>query len=252
MEYFLISSVLIFFATLFAFLYRLMKSFSSFPVLVQDIQRQLFEVSKISNLLVNPAGLKTIGEKNLEFLLQDILPKEYVLVQHEIPGIGIVDTALKFNDRILPIDSKFPKYNENKKEFERAIKDRIKEASKYAVPNKGTTDFVLMFVCSELIYNKAFIENDELLKFAWLNNVVPVSPGMLYPYLVVIADLKLKDNLDGKDVVDNIKVLYKDFEEIKTSLNRANKQSRDSINNIEASLLKMSDSVNLLKKMVGL
>ena len=75
---------------------------------------------------------------------------------------------------------------------------------------------------------------------------------MLYPYLVVISDLKLKDNLDGKDVVDNIKVLYKDFEEIKTSLNRANKQSRDSINNIEASLLKMSDSVNLLKKMVGL
>src|SRR3990167_4499618 len=70
----------------------------------EDLAGQLKEFQKIPNLLVNPHGLKTIGEKNLEFLLTNVLPKDFVFFQYNLPGVGIVDTAIRVGDRILPID----------------------------------------------------------------------------------------------------------------------------------------------------
>lgn len=224
---------------------------ASFPLLVQDIQRQLGEVSKISALLTNPASLKVIGEKNLEFLLKDVLPHQYVLVQHELLGVGIVDTAITVNGKVLPIDSKFPKYNENKKEFERAVKDRIKEAGKYVVPNKGTTDFCLMFIPSELIYMRAFLEEDSLLKYAWDNKVVPVSPNILFLYLSFVMSYVKRDEIKNMEqTMNEVKSLLKKFEDVKNYLEKANKQSRDALNNIEATTTRVSDAMDVLKKIV--
>lgn len=221
-------------------------------VLYYKLKKDIIE-NKLESLLTNPGNLRIIGEKNLEFLLSDVLPKEYVLVQKDIIGIGTVDAAIDLGEKILPIDSKFPKYNKNKKDFERAIKDRIKETSKYVVPDKGTLDFALMYVHSETIYIKAFIENEDLLKFAWDNKVVPVSPNILYLYLATIFGFIKRNELSSKadGVYDNLQSSIKKFDDIKGFIDKSNKQIRDALNNIENGSSKLLDAVDLLKRTIG-
>lgn len=221
--------------------------------ILEDLAIQLKEFQRIPALLTNPAGLKQIGEKNLEFLLTEVLPKDFVLFQHEMPGVGVVDTALKIGERILPIDSKFPKLNSDKKLQASAVRDRIREASKYISPKHGTTDFCLMYVHSELIYAQSFIENNELLSFAMENNVIPVSPSTIYVYLSTLMDvLKRVDfNKNEGNVLQNIKQTIGIFEATKLSSDKSIKQLRDALTNAEMVSKKTQDAIDVLSNLTG-
>jgi len=224
--------------------------FSNFGVSLKSITD---DYSKISNLLTNPAGLKTIGEKNLEFLLDNILPSHLVCKQQVIEGVGIVDTAIRIGDKIIPIDSKFPKWTPDAKALASAVKDRVKEAAKYVHPGGGTTDFALMYVHSELIYAKTFMENDELLQFAMDHKVVPVSPSTIYLYLTTLMDAekRVEFSKDSNNILENIKSTIGKFEASKLSVDKANKQLRDALANIEVSSKKIQDSLDVLNKLTG-
>lgn len=218
----------------------------------ENLKQDLKEFQKIPALLTSPQGLKTIGEKNLEFLLENVLPKDFVLVQHPLVGVGIVDTAIKIGNRILPIDSKFTKLNPDKKVQASAIRDRIREAAKYVSPKDNTTDFCLMYVHSELIYIQSFIDNEELLSFAMKNNVIPVSPSTIYIYLSTIMDLfrRIEFNKNEGKILQDIKQMVNIFEDAELSNSKTNKQLRDALTNSENVSKKVKDALDCLNNLV--
>lgn len=219
---------------------------------LEELQVQLKEFAKIPALLTNPAGLKQIGEKNLEFLLENVLPKDFVLTQFEMPGTGIVDTAIKIGDRILPIDSKFTKLNEDKKIQFAAMKDRVKEAAKYISPKHSTTPFVLLYCHSELIYIQCFVENSELLSFAMKSQVIPVSPSTIYLYLLTMMDAikRIEVSKNQINILQDIKQSISIFEAAKVLSDKSSKQLRDSLTNSENSSKKIQDALDYLNNLI--
>lgn len=220
--------------------------------ILEDLATQLKEFQKIPQLLTSPAGLKQIGEKNLEYLLQNVLPKDFVLTQFEMVGVGIVDTAIKIGEHFLPIDSKFPKWNENRKELCSAVKDRIKEASKYVSPKHNTFPYSLMFIPAEAIYYKIFVEDTDMLDYARQHNVVPVSPSTLYAYLQILMDAakRIEFSKNQENIFQTVKQSLNIFEGAKLSVDRSGKQMRDALTNTETAGKKIQDALDELNNLV--
>ena len=220
--------------------------------ILEDLAVQLKEFQKIPNLLVNPQGLKQIGEKNLEFLLTNVLPKEFVLFQFDLPGVGIVDTAIKINNLVLPIDSKFTKLNEDKKIQFAAMKDRVRETSKYISPKYSTTPFALLYCHSELIYIQCFVENSELLSFAMKSHVIPVSPSTIYLYLLTMMDAvkRIEVSKNQENILQDLKQSINIFETAKLLSDKSSKQLRDSLTNSENSSKKIQEALDYLNNLI--
>jgi DNA recombination protein RmuC len=151
-------------------------------------------INDLNNLLKMPHLRGRFGEQGLERLLEDFLPRHMYDLQASPggEGSGRVDALIKFPDRVLPIDAKFPReqvlalfetndpqaLDEARVEFERVMKEQAKRIAGYIRPEAGTTDMALMYLPSETLYMEAVI-NAELSD--WLNKrrVYPVSPNTL-------------------------------------------------------------------------
>lgn len=143
---------------------------------LDDTNKQVINFSaqlqNLQDILKNPKQRGILGEYYLETLLKRVFtPKQYQmqynLGRDEITGKElIVDAALFFGDRIIPIDSKFSLDNYNRiveekntekreqleKIFKQDLKNRIDETSKYIQPGKGTSDYAVMFIPAEGVY----------------------------------------------------------------------------------------------------
>lgn len=106
-----------------------------------------------------------IGEFYLEQILKNTLPPGSFALQYRLGEGLVVDAVVHYEDKLLPLDSKFSLENYNRmieakgeqkdvleKLFKNDIKGRIDETSKYIRPSKGTLDQALMFIPSETIY----------------------------------------------------------------------------------------------------
>ncbi len=151
-------------------------------------------INDLNNLLKMPHLRGRFGEQGLERLLEDFLPRHMYDLQASPggEGSGRADAVIKFPDRTLPIDAKFPReqvlalfetndpdaLSEARVEFERVMKDQAKRIAGYIRPENGTTDMALMYLPSETLYMEAVL-NAELSD--WLNKrrVYPVSPNTL-------------------------------------------------------------------------
>ena len=151
-------------------------------------------INDLNNLLKMPHLRGRFGEQGLERLLEDFLPRHMYDLQASPggDGSGRADAVIKFPDRMLPIDAKFPReqvlalfetndpdaLSEARVEFERVMKDQAKRIAGYIRPENGTTDMALMYLPSETLYMEAVL-NAELSD--WLNKrrVYPVSPNTL-------------------------------------------------------------------------
>jgi len=151
-------------------------------------------INDLNNLLKMPHLRGRFGEQGLERLLEDFLPRHMYDLQASPggDGSGRADAVIKFPDRTLPIDAKFPReqvlalfetndpdaLSEARVEFERVMKDQAKRIAGYIRPENGTTDMALMYLPSETLYMEAVL-NAELSD--WLNKrrVYPVSPNTL-------------------------------------------------------------------------
>ncbi|MEN3039208.1 MAG: DNA recombination protein RmuC [Candidatus Kryptonium sp.] len=125
-------------------------------------------IARLEDLFTSPKYRGGIGEIMLEKMIQDTLPKEYYEIQFEFKDRKRVDAIIKINNKILPIDSKFPLDNyrkmtetkdesekeKMKKEFFKDIKKRADEiASNYIRPDENTFDFAI--IC--MSHPKAYI-----------------------------------------------------------------------------------------------
>ena len=168
---------------------------------VQQAGANLSEASKTIERVLGAAQTRgALGEIALERLLSDALPQDRYEMQHHFSTGEAVDAVIRFHDKLLPIDSKFPleayrrmqeKGDEARKSFAQAVRtyaDSI--ARKYILPEEGTLDVALMFVPSEGVYYELLMTEDSrgerLEEYCRTRKVIPVSPNSLYAYLQVI------------------------------------------------------------------
>jgi DNA recombination protein RmuC len=176
---------------------------------LEEAATRIFEVGKdlasLQDILQPPKMRGGVGEVLLENLLRDRLPEARYKMQHRFKTGVMVDAVICLEDRVVPIDSKFPlegfqaiaraatddERGRVRREFLRQVQGHIKViADKYILPSEGTFDFALMYVPAENVYYEAVIRGDEggsVYAYAMERHVIPVSPTTFYAYLVALV-----------------------------------------------------------------
>jgi len=191
---------------------------------LEETHRQIYEISKdiasLQELMRAPKFRGEMGETLLGKLLEDILPKEHIKIQHRFKSGDIVDAAIVIGQNLISIDAKFPlenfkKASESKSEEERKtnyrgfirdVKIRVDEvASKYILPDEDTFDFALMYIPAEAVYYQ-ISKDEELSVYAQSRKVVFVSPNTFYAYLQAILY-----GLRGMNIQRNIQKIFQEL-----------------------------------------
>lgn len=173
---------------------------------VLDFSHQL---RSLQDTLKNPKQRGVLGEYYLETLLKNIFPPNAYQMQYEFKGGQKVDAVIFYQDKIIPIDSKFSLENYNRlaeskgeeerrqleKAFRQDLKNRIDETAKYIRPAEGTTDFAFMFIPAEAIYYDLLVNQigsvksstRDLIEYAYKDKkVIIVSPTSFAAYLQTV------------------------------------------------------------------
>ena len=191
------------------------------------------ELKTLQTVLQNPKQRGVLGEYYLEQILKNVLPPGAYELQYKLGDGLIVDAAIKLDDKILPVDSKFSLENYNRlveaqeperaaleKAFKEDLKRRIDETAKYILPGKGTLDQALMFIPSEAIYydllaNKvglSGVSGRNLVQYAAsVKKVTIVGPSTLSAMLQTIVQglRSLEIHRDTEKIRKNIEQLSK-------------------------------------------
>jgi len=187
------------------------------------------ELKTLQNVLQNPKQRGVIGEYYLEQILKNTLPPGAFALQYKLGEGLVVDAVVRYEDKLLPLDSKFSLENYNRmieakgaekealeKAFKNDIKGRIDETSKYIKPGKGTLDQALMFIPSETIYydiltEKVGLNGRNLLQYAAEKKVTIVGPTTLSAMLQTIAQglRSIEIHKDTEKIRKNIEQLQK-------------------------------------------
>ena len=124
------------------------------------------QLQRLQDILKNPKQRGVFGEYYLETLLKNAFQPNQYEMQYKFKDGEIVDAALFFGDKVIPIDSKFSLENYNRiveehdpsvrenleKAFKSDLKKRIDETAKYIRPEENTMEFAFMFIPAEGIY----------------------------------------------------------------------------------------------------
>jgi DNA recombination protein RmuC len=167
-------------------------------------------IQSLSELLKPPKLRGNVGETFLDNILSQILPKALYELQHSFPSGHRVDAVIKFGDKLLSIDSKFPleSFNrhidnpdssEHRKQFSQSIKKHIDDIGlRYVLPQEGTLEFAVMYIPAESIYYQLISKETEVLDYALAKKVIPSSPGHLYGFLVTMSAVYKETGLSNQ------------------------------------------------------
>lgn len=164
------------------------------------------EVQQLQAILTSPKLRGQMGEWSLETLLANVLPRESYHLQYSFQDGKIVDALVVLSDFTVPIDAKFPlpafqrilnAENEqdrlkHRRRFHKDVTIHIdKIAGAYIRPTEGTLDFALMYIPAENVYYETVVhyetDSTQLLQYSLDKKVIPVSPNLLYAYLMTVA-----------------------------------------------------------------
>jgi len=164
------------------------------------------EIRRLQDILNSPKLRGQMGEWSLENLLSQILPKDSYKLQYTFKDGKIVDVLVQMPSFSVCIDSKFPLPG-----FEKVVKAETEEektklrrqfikdvnahidkiAGDYIRPAEGTLDFALCYIPAENVYYETVIkyagETHDILQYCFDRKVIPVSPNLLYAYLMTVA-----------------------------------------------------------------
>ncbi|MGH9400188.1 MAG: DNA recombination protein RmuC [Thermoanaerobaculia bacterium] len=184
------------------------------------IEKLASDMTRLEDLLKPPKLRGLLGETFLEQALAQVLPPGAWTMQYGMPGGLVVDAAIHLGERIVAVDSKFPlenyrRYREVEDEAEKSrarrqfaadVRRHIETiADKYIRPDAGTLDFALMYVPAEAVYAEIVEEGEDAILTAALmeRRVIPVSPRLLYAYLMTVAM-----GLKGLEVQENARQIH--------------------------------------------
>lgn len=164
------------------------------------------EVRKLQDILKAPKLRGQLGEQSLGGLLGNILPADHFTLQHTFRNGKIVDAFIRLPDYGVSVDAKFPlpsfekmiaaETDEEKARLRRQFQTDVckhidKIAESYILPAEGTLDFALMYIPAENVYYETIIKYEadktDILDYALAKKVIPVSPNLLYAYLMTIG-----------------------------------------------------------------
>jgi DNA recombination protein RmuC len=190
------------------------------------------DVRRLEDILSSPKLRGQMGEWSLENLLAQILPKDSYKLQYTFKDGKTVDVAVQLLEFLVPIDAKFPlpsfekvvkeqadsEKTKLRKQFLKDVTAHIdKIASDYIRPAEGTLDFALMYIPAENIYYETIIkyagETQDILQYCLDKKVIPVSPNLLYAYLmtVVMGLHGLQIERQAAEIRQNLKRLNASF-----------------------------------------
>jgi len=190
------------------------------------------EVRRLEDILSSPKLRGQMGEWSLENLLSQILPKDSYKLQHTFKDGKKVDALIELADFSVPIDAKFPLPG-----FEKVVKAETEEektklrrqflkdvtahidkiACDYIRPAEGTLDFALCYIPAENVYYETIVkyvgETHDILQYCFDKKVIPVSPNLLYTYLmtVVMGLHGLQIEKQAAEIRQNLKRLNASF-----------------------------------------
>jgi DNA recombination protein RmuC len=177
---------------------------------LQGTNRQMLllgtEVRRLQDILSSPKLRGQMGEWSLENLLAQILPKDSYKLQYTFKDGKVVDALIQMPDFSVPVDAKFPlpgferlvkaeaddERIKLRKQFFRDVTNHIdKIASDYIRPAEGTVDFALCYIPAENVYYETIVkyadDTQDVVQYALDKKVMPVSPNLLYAYLMTVA-----------------------------------------------------------------
>jgi len=177
--------------------------------LKSDSERLLLlgaDVRSLQHILTAPKLRGQLGEQSLAGLLQTLLPTSGFRLQHSFRSGRIVDALITLPEYSVSVDAKFPlpsfekmaaaESDDDKQRLRRQFQSDIikhidKIAADYIRPEEGTLDFALMYIPAENVYYETVIRYDsdrtDVLEHAMAKKVIPVSPNLLYAYLMTIV-----------------------------------------------------------------
>lgn len=195
------------------------------------------EVRRLQDILSSPKIRGQMGEWSLENLLRQILPKDSFQLQYAFKDGKMVDALIKLAEYSVPVDAKFPlpsfekvvkaQTDEEKgrlrKQFLKDVTIHIdKIASSYIRPAEGTLDFALCYIPAENVYYETVVkyagETQDILQYSLDRKVIPVSPNLLYVYLmtVVMGLHGLQIEEQAAEIRQNLKKLNASFADFGT------------------------------------
>jgi DNA recombination protein RmuC len=179
------------------------------------------------NMLDDRQERGAFSEMELEKLLKDRLPPQYLKFQHTLSNNKRVDCLIDLgeNSQKIGIDSKFvldnykylraAKTEEEIKRFKKLFEDdvvnNIKKISNDYIISGETTPHAIMFIRSEAVYRE--ISESNLITKGLEKNVLIVSPSLLWGLLNTLR-MFLKDSEMSKKaqvVIKEIGIIGKDI-----------------------------------------
>jgi DNA recombination protein RmuC len=213
-------------------------------------------VENLTRLFVVPHARGGLGESLLNELLRTWLPARAFELQYSFGNGMRADAVVHLGDFIVAIDSKFP-LEQVRSILERAENRQLDStvrrtfmkhiddiATKYIQPSEGTLEFAIMYIPSEALYYRAFVEADgALMDEAVKRRVVPVGPSSLFLYLQTVSfglqGLGLAEN--QRQAVELIRQLVRDFGDLSKSVDTTANHIRNAQKNV-------SDLANLARR----
>ncbi|HEG44469.1 MAG TPA: DNA recombination protein RmuC [Phycisphaerales bacterium] len=190
------------------------------------------DVRSLQDILKNPKLRGQLGEMSLEKILSEILPASSFALQHHFKNGKIVDALVNMPDYSVPVDAKFPlpafeamikAETEDaqatlRRQFQRDIISHIdKIAENYINPDEGTLDFALMYIPAENVYYETIVkyptDKIDILSYALEKKIIPVSPNLLYAYLmtIVMGLHGLQIEKQASEIYRNLRKLVRSF-----------------------------------------
>lgn len=182
--------------------------------LIDEAQKKITDLSSdvvsLQEILADKRARGAFGEVQLESLVKNVLPEQYVSMQHTLPGGSRVDCLIHLPEPTgdVCIDAKFPLENyqrmvdhavpdaeraDAQKKFRADIKKHIGDiASKYVLP-EVTAAGAIMFLPAESIFAELHSQYPELVREAQERNVWICSPSTLVAVLTT-ARAVLRDD----------------------------------------------------------
>lgn len=219
------------------------------------------DVRSLQDILKSPKLRGQIGEQSLERLLAEILPAGSFDTQHVFSNGKVVDALVMMPDYSVPVDAKFPlptfeKMLKSDNDEERAkmrrtfqsdvVKHIDKISTSYINPAEGTLDFALMYIPAENVYYETIIKyNDDktdILKHALDKKVIPVSPNLLYAYLmtIVMGLHGLQIEKQAGQIRENLKKIASGFETFSANFDVLGKHLRNAQNQYDEGQAKLN------------